>query len=149
MHNRRRNLSSYIFCLTISEGSCNSSTVCMKLLRDLSVILMISCLNMSCLMSFVYQLFRFLHIGSYASSKFRWSYRYLPICHVYLDLTIFDLRHPVMILQVSFSATETRLLCFNWLHTGKCIIWRRNIIGLIQLYTLCEGVLHIGTQPVF
>lgn len=69
----RRNLSSYIFCLTISEGSCNSSTVCMKLLRDLSIILMISYLNMGCLMSFVYQLFSFLHIGSYASSKFRWN----------------------------------------------------------------------------
>ena len=93
-------------------GSCSSFAVCIKLFRDLSLVFAISCPNIGCLSSFICLVFSIsvvtrLLISGGAMPARRYS--------LYVGV---GLRHPVMILQVSFRATDTFLACFDWLHTG-------------------------------
>lgn len=68
--------SCYLCSLNFYGGSCSFLAVYKKLLRDLSLVIMISCLNLSIhhVGVFVLNFFGFFYVGGYAFSNFKWRY---------------------------------------------------------------------------
>lgn len=102
----------HLFSLAICGGSCSYFAVCMKLIRDLSLVLEIPYLNIGYRSSFICLVF-FMSVVT----RLLISGRTIPARRYNLYVGV-ELIQPVMILQVSFSATDTWLAYLDWLHTG-------------------------------